>query len=315
MGQQFDFFYGEETRQYKYFVIPQILILDKRFEALSDRAKILYCIMLDRSALSIQHEWMDEEGRVYIIMSRDEIMSSLSCSHVTAQKYVQELADFGLIRKRRRGQGKPDWIYVCNFNKLLDESPMAGRPLLQEVNRPLLQEVKKPLPQEVKKPLPQEVKDSLPESDLYNNTNIDRLTSSSSSPEILQVQDDDEQIKERLGYNSVLHAYPEVIAESVFRELRSRDARVIAAVNQTAFTELCKAIADYHGKIGNLSKYISKCVDNMIFAMPINQRKSKVKNKHGTWSTEFEKGDAEIDWSAFEKSYVDNINSNSERNS
>lgn len=336
MGQQFDFFYGEETRQYKYFVIPQILVLDKRFEGLSDRAKILYCIMLDRSSLSIQHEWMDEEGRVYIIMSREEVMNSLSCSHVTAQKYVQELVDFGLIKKRRRGQGNPDWIYVCNFNKLIEkdnEIPTVEKedkrygvsilsevkkPLPQEVKKPLPQEVKKCLPQEVKKPLsqevkkslPQEVKKPLPKSDLYNNTNINRLTSSSSEDIVdREEEEDDEQIKERVGYYAVLKAYPEVIAESVFRELKNRDAKVIYAVNQTAFTNLCKSIADYHGKIGNLEKYISKCVDNMIFAMPINQR--NIKNKHGTMGqgqiTGFEKEDGEVDWNAFEKNMVSNL--------
>ena len=157
MGFQYDYFYSMETRPYKYFVIPQMLILDEQFSVLSDRAKILYCIMLDRSSMSAKNGWIDDRGRVYIIMTRDEIMEKMCCSHTTAHKYMQELIDFGLIKKQRRGQGKPDLIYVMNFNKYAEEKELVlqkGREsLLQEGKKPLLQEGKKPLLQEVKKHL------------------------------------------------------------------------------------------------------------------------------------------------------------------
>ena len=310
MGFQYDYFYRTETRQYKYFVIPQMLVLDEQFSPLSDRAKILYCVMLDRSSMSAKNGWLDDQGRVYIIMARDEVMEKMCCSHTTAHKYMQELIDFGLIRKRRRGQGKPDWIYVMNFDKAAEPEasyfpppenhnpslqkeanprtwkegipflqegkepfPQEGKepflqegkePFPQEGKEPFLQEGKEPFLQEGKEPFPQEGKKPFPKLDLYNNTNINKT--SSSGGQVQAPEEEDEYIKQYLGYGEALRKYPEMIVSLLYRELTGRTPAVWGMATREAFLALCGNVSGYHGNVANIASYISRCVDNMLLA-------------------------------------------------
>lgn len=120
----FDYYYGLEPEQFKFYQIPKALVEDARFQQLSDRAKILYSILRDRMSLSRSNGWIDAENRVYINFSVADIMSALNCSRASALKAVQELdvkTGIGLIEKKRVGQGNPNVIYVKNFNKVLSD--------------------------------------------------------------------------------------------------------------------------------------------------------------------------------------------------
>ena len=268
---KYDYFRSLETRQYKYFVIPQMLILDEQFSILSDRAKILYCVMLDRSSMSARNGWIDDQGRVYIIMARDEIMEKMGCSHTTAHKYIQELIDFGLIKKQKRGQGKPDVIYVMNFNSNAEDEEES---LLQEGKNPLPLEGKNPLLLEGKNSLPLEGKNPCPKLDLYNKTNINKSSSSES-------MEDDEYIRQCLGYEQASQRYPPIIVDLLFKELTRRDPTEWSKVNQAVFAALCRNVADYHGQVANVEAYIARCIDNVLVAVQANIASSSLpKNKN-----------------------------------
>src|SRR5699024_617338 len=74
--------------------------------------------MLDRMSLSIKNRWFDEEDRVYIIFTVEEIAELLNCGSQKAVKLMKELDSnqgIGLIEKKRLGLGKPNVIYVKNF--------------------------------------------------------------------------------------------------------------------------------------------------------------------------------------------------------
>jgi hypothetical protein len=69
-------------------------------------------------SLSIKNRWFDEEDRVYIIFTVEEIAELLNCGTQKAVKLMKELDDnqgIGLIEKKRLGLGKPNVIYVKNF--------------------------------------------------------------------------------------------------------------------------------------------------------------------------------------------------------
>lgn len=115
---KFDYYYGKEAEQYSFYRVPKMLIKDKHFSGLSDSAKILYGLMLDRMGLSIKNEWQDDLDRTYIIYTVEDVMEDLNCSKTKAVKTMTELdvhGGIGLIEKVRRGLGKPDIIYVKNF--------------------------------------------------------------------------------------------------------------------------------------------------------------------------------------------------------
>lgn len=117
----FNYFYGNETRQYQFYTIPQMLFIDEKFKKLSCEAKVLYGLLLDRSGLSAKNDWIDDKGRVYVYFRNTEICELLGCQTQKAVKIMKELdasTGIGLIERKKQGQGKPDRIYVCNFNSI-----------------------------------------------------------------------------------------------------------------------------------------------------------------------------------------------------
>ena len=104
--------------QYSFYRVPKVLFTAECFKSLSCEAKVLYGLMLDRMSLSIKNRWFDEEDRVYIIFTVEEIAELLNCGTQKAVKLMKELDDnqgIGLIEKKRLGLGKPNVIYVKNF--------------------------------------------------------------------------------------------------------------------------------------------------------------------------------------------------------
>ena len=115
---QFDYFRGMEAEQYSFYRVPKVLFTAECFKSLSCEAKVLYGLMLDRMSLSIKNRWFDDEDRVYIIFTVDEIVELMNCGTQKAVKLIKELDTsngIGLIEKKRLGLGKPNVIYVKNF--------------------------------------------------------------------------------------------------------------------------------------------------------------------------------------------------------
>lgn len=123
---QFEYFYGSEAEQFSFFRIPKVLFAGERFKSMSTDAKVLYGLMLDRIGLSVKNRWLDDENRVYIIYTMEDIIADLGCARQKASKLLDELdKSVGLIERKRQGLGKPNVIYVKNFtqNDLLLEIP------------------------------------------------------------------------------------------------------------------------------------------------------------------------------------------------
>ena len=110
-----DYFYGEQANLFSFYRLPKVLFTDRTFQKVSIEAKVLYGLLLDRMGLSIKNGWMDENSRVYIIFTTEEIMDALYCADNKATKLLKELEGCGLIERKRRGLGKPSLIYVINF--------------------------------------------------------------------------------------------------------------------------------------------------------------------------------------------------------
>ena len=112
------FYYGDESNQFSFYRIPRELITGERFTKLSTDAKLLYGLLLDRMGLSAKNGWYDEDGRVYIYYTLNEIQADLNCGHEKAVKLLSELdtgKGFGLIERTKQGQGRPTKLYVKRF--------------------------------------------------------------------------------------------------------------------------------------------------------------------------------------------------------
>ena len=113
-----DYYYGGESEMFSFYRIPRQLIADDYFKHLSTDAKLLYGLMLDRMSLSAKNGWYDEQGRVFIYYSLEEIQETLNCCHDKATMMLNELdtgKGIGLIERVKRGQGRPAVIYVKSF--------------------------------------------------------------------------------------------------------------------------------------------------------------------------------------------------------
>ena len=123
----YDYFYGNQADQFTFYRIPKVLFTDPGLRNISAEAKILYGLLLDRMGLSSANGWLDDQGRVFIIYTIEEIMEQLGCAEQKTAKLLSELEKkVGLIERKRQGLGKPNLIYVKNF---VDNSVDRSSPL------------------------------------------------------------------------------------------------------------------------------------------------------------------------------------------
>lgn len=109
------YFYEEESEQFAFYRIPQILFKDGRYSKLSTDAKVLYGLFLNRVSLSKKNHWIDDEGKVYVYYTLENIQDDLHCANQKSMKLLKELESFDLIERVKQGLCKPDRIYVKNF--------------------------------------------------------------------------------------------------------------------------------------------------------------------------------------------------------
>ena len=124
----FDYFHGCESEQFAFYRIPKVLFTNDYFKGSSSDAKVLYGLMLDRMALSVKNRWIDEQDRVYIIFTLEQVMEYMNCGKDNGVKILAELDSekgIGLIERVKRGLGKPAIIYVKSF-LIRDNSPCEG---------------------------------------------------------------------------------------------------------------------------------------------------------------------------------------------
>ena len=210
---QFRYYYGDESEQFSFFKIPKLLITHELFRNLSNDAKILYGLLLDRMSLSQKNKWYDEENRAYIVCSIEEITELLNCSRNKAIKSLQELdteKGIGLIEKRRMGQGNNTIIYVKNF--LLAQEKNS-----QQSNAETISEVQNVNFQKSKIRTSKSPKNQLLEVQNmdYNNTYNIKTDNSETIDSNRIISRDEQRYDERLDAEAELKAYQSLIKENI----------------------------------------------------------------------------------------------------
>lgn len=98
---------------FRYSTLPSLLLYEEPYKSnLSDKAKLLYMIILDRLKLSIKNNYTNDKNEVYIYLSRQEVQKILSCSDKTVTKTFNELISLELIFEERKAIGKNIKIYI-----------------------------------------------------------------------------------------------------------------------------------------------------------------------------------------------------------
>lgn len=108
-----EYFKINETLSYQFYQMPKELFKNPLYmEKLSLESKVTYTLLLERLRLSRINKWFNENGEIYLIYTRLELINELKISKVTASKIFKELSECNLIKEERLGQGKPNKIYI-----------------------------------------------------------------------------------------------------------------------------------------------------------------------------------------------------------
>ena len=79
---------------------------------ISNDARVLYTLLLNRHKLSIKNDWVDENGEVFQYFTKEEMQKILGLSKMTVTKVMRELANLSLVEEKRQGLNKPNMIYI-----------------------------------------------------------------------------------------------------------------------------------------------------------------------------------------------------------
>ena len=80
---------------------------------ISETAKLVYMLLLDRARLSMKNEdWQDNLGRVFVLYTIPNLAKDIGKGETTVKKALNQLFKQGLILKQSLGPGQPNKIYV-----------------------------------------------------------------------------------------------------------------------------------------------------------------------------------------------------------
>lgn len=116
-----NYFLINDLEYQDYLSMPRGLVYNSK---ISSDIKIMYCYLMDRLKLSVKNNWYDNDCKVYLIYSIEEIMNDFQISKPTAVNLIKELKELDFIEVKRRGQGLANLIYVkkIDFDKMKEES-------------------------------------------------------------------------------------------------------------------------------------------------------------------------------------------------
>lgn len=99
---------SKETRLPPYMAYPRFL-LNLR---LSETARLIYILLLDRARLSLKNDWVDEQGKAYVFYPIRELAEDCHRGEMTVKNALADLQSHGLIRRQRQGSRTANKIYV-----------------------------------------------------------------------------------------------------------------------------------------------------------------------------------------------------------
>ena len=79
---------------------------------LNHTAKLLYTLLLDRATLSKKNNWIDAQGRIYVVYPLSHLSKDLRCSISSITRSFSELENAQLVERIRIGFSKPSRILL-----------------------------------------------------------------------------------------------------------------------------------------------------------------------------------------------------------
>src|SRR5699024_10065476 len=102
---------GRKANAEKYIPFYEFLMFDPLYREMSDRAKIMYCYLRDKTkyfemqtqlyqqGVEGTKSYLDEDGDTYILADNTELMYLFNCAESTLIRTKKELAKYGLLEE------------------------------------------------------------------------------------------------------------------------------------------------------------------------------------------------------------------------
>ena len=125
---------GLDTGLPPYLPYPRFLLkMD-----ISQTAKLLYALLLDRTTLSQRNGWQDDQGRTFIVYPVAEIAEMLDKGQTAIKAALNELDAAGLLERKRAGFSAANRLYVKlpPLVRISDPMTVGKATLISAENRP-----------------------------------------------------------------------------------------------------------------------------------------------------------------------------------
>ena len=93
-----------------YIPLPRFLLQDEQLRDISNDAKVLYALLLDRASVSRQNGYVEPDGTIRLYFTLEQAQKKLHRSRQSVTRIFQQLEFSGLICRRKQGLGKPAMI-------------------------------------------------------------------------------------------------------------------------------------------------------------------------------------------------------------
>lgn len=90
-----------------YIPLPRFLLQDEQLRDISNDAKVLYALLLDRASVSRQNGYVEPDGTIRLYFTLEQAQKKLHRSRQSATRIFRELEYNGLINRKKQGLGKP----------------------------------------------------------------------------------------------------------------------------------------------------------------------------------------------------------------
>nr|WP_302599564.1 DnaD domain protein [uncultured Cellulosilyticum sp.] len=108
----------ESYNSIQFYQIPQAFYHNPKYYGMNSSSRETYAMLRNLLPLSINNGWINEEGEIYVKLSREKLMLRLGIGKDKMVKVFKELRELGLIIEKRVGCNKCNEIYLCEAEDL-----------------------------------------------------------------------------------------------------------------------------------------------------------------------------------------------------
>ena len=99
-----------ESPAASYIPLPRFLFQDETLRDITNDAKVLYAMLLDRASISKQNGYVEPDGTIRLYFTVEQAQKRLHRSRQCVTRIFRELEYSGLIIRKKQGLGRPALI-------------------------------------------------------------------------------------------------------------------------------------------------------------------------------------------------------------